>query len=247
MAPLYQQIYDQLRRRIESAYYTRGSALPAESKLVEEFGVSLITVRRALHELALDGLVESRQGVGHFVRVPVAQPVVIGLSTFTSDVVANRLRIVRTLLVDDLIPATQEIAAKLGVQPGSMLRHLMRLDAENNVPMSVDEVFLQPALAQKVTKEIAAAPDFMHPWQLATGITLRSTRYEISVEMPTEQDQMYLQIGPEIPMLVTGELPSDGEDHTMMYVITRYRGDRCQLSGTVTLAQHDIDAMIVGE
>lgn len=247
MTPLYQQIYDQLRRRIESSQYERGSALPAESKLVDEFGVSLITVRRALHELALDGLVESRQGVGHFVRVPAAQPVVIGLSTFTSDVVANRLRIIRTLLVDDLVPAPREIAEKLNVQSGSMLRHLMRLDTENNVPLSIDEVFVQPALAQKITKEIAAAPDFMHPWQIATGISLHSTSYEISVEMPTEQDQRYLQIGPEVPILVTGELPADTGGSPVMYVVTRYRGDRCQLTGTVTLVQHALNNMTIGE
>ena len=246
MAPLYQQIHGQLRRRIETSFYSRGAALPAESKLVEEFGVSLITVRRALHELALDGLVESRQGVGHFVRMPQAQPLVIGLSTFTSDVVSNRLRIIRTLLVDEMIPAQQEIAEKLDVQPGSMLRHLMRLDAEGNMPISTDEVFIQPALAQKVTMQMAADPSFMVQWQLATGIVLHTMRQEISVEMPGEKDQLNLQIGPGIPVLVTNELSFDSDDRPKMYIVTRYRADRCHLSGTFTLVQTEMDGMMVG-
>ena len=55
--PLYRQVYDQIRQRISAGVYARGSALPSETRLGQEFGVSQTTVRRALDELVLDGLV----------------------------------------------------------------------------------------------------------------------------------------------------------------------------------------------
>jgi GntR family transcriptional regulator len=47
---------------------TRGGRLPSENALMAEFGVSRVTVRLALDALRTAGLVESRQGKGHFVR-----------------------------------------------------------------------------------------------------------------------------------------------------------------------------------
>jgi DNA-binding GntR family transcriptional regulator len=144
MSPLYQEVYEKLAERINGGIYRRGTTLPTECKLRKEFGVSTITVRRALHELALDGLVDSRQGIGNFVRERPRDGVIIELSNFTSSMASGRLRIVRTLLADELIPASAAVAKKLSVQPGSMLRHLVRLDSEGGAALSVDEVFMPP-------------------------------------------------------------------------------------------------------
>ncbi|MCL5105614.1 MAG: GntR family transcriptional regulator [Armatimonadetes bacterium] len=233
--PLYRIIYQKLLDRIGSGEYTRGSALPSEPKLAEEFEVSLITVRRAIHELVLDGLVESRQGIGHFVRDAERNSVVVGMSSFTCDVAAGRLRLVRTLMEDNLIPIPRDVAERLDVQTGSMLRHFVRLDCEGGTPLSVDEAFVPPALASEITPEIAASPLFLKLWQEKSGIDMASSEYEISVRTASEQDQRILGIDQNTVLLVTGELVKDGNGRPVLWVETRYRGDRCRLSGSVML------------
>ena len=245
--PLYQSVYEELQNRIRSEVYAVGTALPSETKLLKEFGVSLITIRRAIHELVLDGLVDSRQGIGNLVRDPAENAVIVGMSSFTSDVAAGRLRVVRTLMADDLVTATSDVAAKLGVQPGSMLRHFVRLDCEGGVPMSVDEAFAPPSLASNITPEMAASPLFMHLWQKSSGLELLQTNYDITVEQAREQEQRLLQIGPEVPVLVTGELVYDSTDRPVLWVVTRYRGDRCPLSCTVKLVRKKTREGIIGE
>lgn len=244
--PLYRQVYDQLRQRIFSGAYRRGAALPSEPRLCDEFGVSRITIRRAMHELALDGLIEQRQGLGSFVR-SMPQNVEIGLSSFTSDVAAGTLRLVRTLLTDETIPASEHVAAKLGVQPGSMVRHLVRLDDEGGAPLSVDEAFIPPAFAAAITAEVAGSPLFMHLWQIASHIHLTHTFYEIAVRMPDPIDCELLQIAPEVPLLVTGETLLDARNRPIGWILTRYRGDRCHLAGTVKLVQRATKQGTVGE
>lgn len=65
--PLYQQIVEQLTARIESGSYRAGDKLPSERALCHEYGVSQITVRRALRDLAHAGRVYSRHGLGWYV------------------------------------------------------------------------------------------------------------------------------------------------------------------------------------
>ena len=68
--PLYAQLADILRRMITSGELQPRSALPSESYLQQEHGVSRGTVRTAMHILREDGLVVTIAGRGTFVRVP---------------------------------------------------------------------------------------------------------------------------------------------------------------------------------
>ncbi|MCX6031545.1 MAG: GntR family transcriptional regulator [Chloroflexi bacterium] len=234
--PLYHTVYHELKRRIVSATYLPGGGLPSERRLGEEFGVSLITIRRALDELVLDGLIERRHGIGSFVR-DQARNVGVGMSSFTSDVLAGRLRLVRTLLQDDTTSASPEVAVKLDVQTGSGVRHLVRLDSEGGSPLSVDEVFIPPALATATLSEIAASPSFLFLWQDKSGLVLTRTEYEVSVQMAGQADQEALQVGPDTPLLVTGELFFDREGRPAVWIVTRYRSDRTRLHGSYALPE----------
>ncbi len=65
--PMYQQIVQQLRRKIVQGELSPGSALPSVRQLAADLTVSVITVRRAYEELEREGLIYSRQGMGNFV------------------------------------------------------------------------------------------------------------------------------------------------------------------------------------
>ena len=69
-APKYRQIADTLRARIDDGTYPPGSALPSESSLAAEFGVTRPTVRQGLAELRAEGAVNVLMGRGMFVRDP---------------------------------------------------------------------------------------------------------------------------------------------------------------------------------
>jgi GntR family transcriptional regulator len=66
--PLHRQLFLVLHDEIERGVIAPGDALPTEQTLCDQFGVSRITVRRALADLAEQGYIERRHGVGSFVR-----------------------------------------------------------------------------------------------------------------------------------------------------------------------------------
>ncbi|HEY8544988.1 MAG TPA: GntR family transcriptional regulator [Acidimicrobiales bacterium] len=63
----YRTIADDLRRRVENGDFAAGGLLPSESELSGGYGVSRVTVRKALELLREEGLIDSRQGFGWFV------------------------------------------------------------------------------------------------------------------------------------------------------------------------------------
>ena len=64
---LHQKVKDDLLARIQSGQLPPGAAMPTEAALCREYGVSRITVRRAMAELVTRRLVTRRRGVGSFV------------------------------------------------------------------------------------------------------------------------------------------------------------------------------------
>ena len=62
------KVYEILRNRVLAGVFAIGEKLPSEQELTREFGVSRITVMRALNDLSHDGLIRRKQGAGSFVK-----------------------------------------------------------------------------------------------------------------------------------------------------------------------------------
>jgi DNA-binding FadR family transcriptional regulator len=65
--PLYRMIYEEIKNKIVGQTYKYGDMLPVERELCSQYGVDRVTVRKALHMLAEDRLIEKRAGMGSFV------------------------------------------------------------------------------------------------------------------------------------------------------------------------------------
>lgn len=69
-SPLYRQLMQRLRADIAGGVYPAHSRIPSEQELCETYGVSRVTVRKALGELTQEGLLKRQQGKGTFVSIP---------------------------------------------------------------------------------------------------------------------------------------------------------------------------------
>lgn len=96
LVPLYRQVSDRLLKSIMGGDFAPGQALPTEDALCAKFGVSRITVRKALDELVERQLVVRRRGVGTFVRDDDRSTRSVTLSGYIDEVLSpNRLVLVR--------------------------------------------------------------------------------------------------------------------------------------------------------
>ena len=130
--PVYSRIVTVLAERVTSGVYPPGSRLPSGSQLCAEFGVSPMTVRRALSILQTQGLVSGEQGRGTFAR-----PVLLGDTEFRLDSQAGEwldgsaeIR----LLSASMTKADEKVAAMLGVSLDSRVVYLRRLISHDGNP-----------------------------------------------------------------------------------------------------------------
>jgi GntR family transcriptional regulator len=121
----YQRIADTLRERIATGAYRPGDQLPSESRLRHEFGVSPMTLRRALALLVDEGLVSSEQGRGTFVR-----PLDLGVATFRLHQLTRQWlddSVEVQLLAASTAKASPRVAEVLQVPEGKRTVYLRRL------------------------------------------------------------------------------------------------------------------------
>lgn len=148
--PLYHRLQSLLRDRIEAGYLNTGDAFPSEAELMNEYGVSRITVRRAIAELRREGLVVTRQGTGSFVADPSRSGARCLLS-FTSDVM-RRGGVPGARLISLRTHAGPETAARqLGLAEDVDIVHIKRLRTVDGEPVYLSEAYIParvlPAIA----------------------------------------------------------------------------------------------------
>ena len=117
--PKYHRVKETVSARIADGTWPPGSLLPAEPDLCLEFGVSRITVRKAIGDLVHEGKVQTVQGRGTFVAVPkIGERFVQRAFGIFEDMERRGMRLSTEVLRQEVIPAPDEAAAGLGIRPG---------------------------------------------------------------------------------------------------------------------------------
>ena len=138
----WRKIADALEADIATGTLAASRQLPTEALLAERFGVNRHTVRRALAELTVKGLVRTTQGRGTFVEAArLAYP--IGPRTrFTQNVAREGREAGGVILEADTIGADARIAALLSISAGSPVLHLHTLRSADGVPLALGHSFI---------------------------------------------------------------------------------------------------------
>lgn len=132
--PKYEMAYRTILDRIKAGRYNVGSRMPTEGELAAHFGVSRVTIRRALDMLVQDGYVESRQGSGY--RLITLSPASdTCLTSFTDAMLrAGREPTTRLLSIDSFAPRAAEIAHLPGSMITADVTRIRRLRVVDGVP-----------------------------------------------------------------------------------------------------------------
>jgi GntR family transcriptional regulator len=134
---LYRQLQDTLRRAIGTGILKPQEALPAERDLAAGFGVSRITVRKALDTLVAEGLLIRRQGAGTFVAGRVEKQFA-KLSSFSEDMAARGRTVRSDWLTRSEGQVSPDEALTLGLSPGSRIFRLNRIRFADDLPMALE-------------------------------------------------------------------------------------------------------------
>jgi GntR family histidine utilization transcriptional repressor len=194
------QFKDYVLERIRAGAWPPGFRVPSENELVREFGISRMTVNRALRELMHEGFLNRVHGVGTFVRELPHQASLIELRNIAEEIRERGHSHSAQVVEKGEVAAAAELAARFERDRGAALFHVLLVHAEDGTPVQIEDRFVNPAVA----------PDF-----LAQDFTAHTpTEYLVSVapvgelehvvkaSMPTPRQQKLLHMAAGEPCLV---------------------------------------------
>lgn len=144
--PKYYQVAAQLRHKISVGEFRQADQLPTEERLMQMFGVSRGTVRKALGVLLSEGVVESRQGLGTFVKTAVHTTNHFSLISFNDEMHRQGRTPTTRLLKNEQLLADANLADRLQIQPGGPVRHIERLRLADGEPVAHEHRYFAESL-----------------------------------------------------------------------------------------------------
>ncbi|MGQ9667572.1 MAG: GntR family transcriptional regulator [Anaerolineae bacterium] len=153
--PLYHQLCEILMGKLLAGEFKPHEAIPTERDLIEQYGVSRITVRRALEELEEKGFVKRIQGRGTFVQPPRVERTLARLSSFSEELRARGMVPETRLLTFQHQPAPPQIAHALQVQESTPVWHIERLRLANGEIIALNISYVRlPSFIELTEDEI---------------------------------------------------------------------------------------------
>jgi GntR family transcriptional regulator len=214
--PLHRQLFLVLRSQIQSGAIEPDQALPTEFELCQLYGVSRMTVRRALQDLAELGFVERLQGRGTFARDPSPAMVPAPGITFLDGLRhAHHQTTVAVIDVADRI-APARITGALDLPPRTPARYALRVRSRDDVPLMLSETWLPIRFRDVVTAENLERRALFEILG-ESGITLGRVVQEITATSADPRAAQLLQTNIGSPLLQLNRLIHDDGGQPIQY------------------------------
>ncbi len=232
----YQRVQEALAEEIGRGRRSPGSRLPPERALAEHFGVSRVTLRRALDELERAGIV-SRDTRGWAVASSQIGEPPNALMSFSEMAASRGLTASAQVLEKRVRPASIDEADSLGLAPGAALFELERLRLMDVVPILIDRSIVPLALApgiQEIDFSVASLYEVLEErWGL------RPARAHYAVEAIGADERQSALLGSETggPLLRCDQLTEDETGRLIESCEMVYRGDRYRFRATLVRAE----------
>ncbi|MBI1896459.1 MAG: GntR family transcriptional regulator [Acidobacteria bacterium] len=227
--PLYHQLKSVILNAIQSGDLKPDDQIPPESELAQTYGVSKITVRQALRELADLGYVRREQGRGTFVaRTRLAQGP-RDLTSFTEEMRRHGLAAASRVLEAGVMPADAALAERLGLRPGDDVFVLKRLRLADGEPMSIQTAHIPLELAPGLPEESLDDASLYEILQLHYGRQPSRAREAHSAVLIEAEDAELLGVPPGSPALAAERIAYLESGQPLEFVHSVVRGDRYKI------------------
>lgn len=228
---LWRQIADGIRHGIATGLADGSGRLPSEAQLAQRFGVNRHTVRAAIAALAHEGVLQSEQGRGTYVRRQKRLVYPIGERTRFSTGLHDQARETRSEMLGTFIePATEWIAAALGLAAGDAVVRVESLGKADGVPVSRATSWFEAVRFEGVA-EFYSKTGSITAALAACGVSdYRRASTTIDGRHADESDTRDLQLAPGAIVLVTRAINCDLSGEPIQCSVTRFAADRVELS-----------------
>jgi len=231
-APLYRQVKNRIRKLLDESDSVNGISL-SDSSLSKQFGVSRITVRQAVKELADEGLLYRIQGVGTFVR----QKKLTEKLTLTSFLESwsegsNRLDVQVENL--SIAKANNEVASLLNLNIGDDVSYVKRLRLRDNILVAIDDRFIPIDFCNHLTAQDIKCSSLVDYLRNRENVIIKNGIMDIEARIATTEESKQLNVRKGHPILFRKVVFFDSLEQPVLAGMSYYRADMISYQVTIT-------------
>ncbi|MBC7603209.1 MAG: GntR family transcriptional regulator [Ramlibacter sp.] len=229
--PKYHRIYLVLREQLHEGRFEAG--LPGELALMEQFGVARVTVRRALEQLAEEGLISREPGRG---TRPIAQKARAGTGTPTAPMQTRLTGLLENLVSMGLrtsvkvidvatVTASDEVAAALHLSRGDPVQKAVRVRSTREGPLSHITTYVPADVARQFgRRELARKPILLLLEE--AGVKVGRAVQTISARLADSVIADHLDLHVGSALLAVRRVIYDEQERPVQWLHGLYRPDR---------------------
>ena len=216
--PLYVQLADVLRSKIQDGEWLPEQKIPSEKELIRTYGISRMTVWKVLNQLVGEDLLYRVQGKGTFVaQGPIGAQATLGVREQLERMGDTTTRV----LSNEIVAAEPTVARHLRIEPGEQVHRVRRLRLVDGEAISLHTASFPGHLAHGADGQRSTGGPDREPG-------LPATRIEESLEsvLPTAEEAKLLRTRRTSPLLLLRQQIGDDRDQVVEYSEILIRGDR---------------------
>jgi GntR family transcriptional regulator len=227
-APLYIQIFQNLRKAIQDGTYKPGEKLPSENELGQKYSISRITAMGALDELVKARLAYRERGRGTFVAKAFIGDFSF-FSSFSEDMLARGLT-PSSHLVSLKIETPDEATAEKLKMPVEEYQCLTRVRLANNEPVVIQKAYLPLKIYPGIQDQDFNVRYLYEVIRKVYGFKLAWAEAIVEAGAARPDEARLLEVKPGFPVLIIWHLTLDDHYLPLEYVRSVYRSDRFSFS-----------------
>jgi GntR family histidine utilization transcriptional repressor len=198
--PAYLRVKQHVLSQIQAGVWREGDAIPGEEALAREFGVSRMTVNRAIRELGDEQIVERVQGSGTYVAQQKYQATLVAIRNIADEIAARGHAHRSELHKLERAKAGDALARRFGLKADQPLFHSVVVHFENGLPIQVEDRWVNPAVAPDyMAQDFASQTPNAYLMRVAP---LQGVRFVIEASVPPPEVAEMLHMAPHDPCLV---------------------------------------------
>ncbi len=225
--PAYFQLKNIILDKIKSGEYQAGSLIPSERELSENLGISRMTARQAINQLASENYLVREKGKGTFVnKIKFEQRNIMSFSE-----TVKRLGMVPVTRVLEFSEEKEcfDVKQALDLEPEQKIFRVKRLRLADDTPIAVEEVFIPEKLCPDINK-LNLTKSLYDLLKTTYSIDISHVDNNIEAIKADKENRRLLMLESGVPVLKISGISYTKEGKKLFYERDVYRADKYQYS-----------------
>jgi Transcriptional regulators len=228
-SPIYLQLREVIRNKIEEGEFPPGMAIPSENDLADTYGINRMTVRNAIDVLVSEGILKRVQGKGVYVVGSKVERDLETLGGFTQTMREQNIQPFTKVLVKALRKAGEKYALIFGIQPDDEIYYVKRLCSADSEPISLDEVYIPKYIVPKLEGIDLGVFSLYEVYDFC-NVNITMARQTLDLTQLEQKDARMLGIDAELSVMLFECTSFDDKNRVVEFQRTYTRGDKCNFN-----------------